>query len=69
METAVIILSIILYIIIAIVIGNKQYNCFVNICRLNQNEYPQIPSIFLGIIWPITIIWYIIRVVFFKDWI
>lgn len=68
METAVIALSIILYIVMGIIVGIKQYKVLNKSDDYNKFDAEASGTI-LGFIWPITLTWYIIRVIFFEDWI
>lgn len=56
-------LIVILYIIMMIIVGKKQYQAI----EFKFNNPGEL-TLFLAIIWPITLFWYIIRAVFFEEW-
>jgi uncharacterized membrane protein len=61
------ILIIIIYFLMGYIVGTKQYKAS---CKSeNVSEYPEVNTIFAALLWPIFLIWYIIRAVFFEDWI
>jgi len=68
MIEAVITLSIILYLVMGIFIGLKQYKAFFNKGRKTQEE-SEITGWLAGFFWPIVLVGYIFRVVFFEEWI
>lgn len=55
-----------MYLAMAIIIGQKQYKITL---RSEPAENARVTAVMLGISWPITLTYYIIRAVFFEDWI
>ena len=62
MTTLEITLIVILYIIMLIIIGKKQYEA------IGHDEGGGPVAFILAILWPITMFFYIIRAVFFEKW-
>ena len=67
MKTAIIILSVVLYLVMGMFVGVKYYHACYDKKGMSEND-SETGGLFAGVFWPIALTYYVILCIFFRPW-